>query len=457
MDDVLILGAGVTGLSLADELSGRGWKVTVVERNPHVGGLAATLSRDGARFDLGSHRIHSDTGRETMAYLEGVLGEGLLRRPRRGRFHFMGSYIRYPPNAASILREFRLIDLAKFGLSYLAGMASDGGSADNFEDVMVSRVGRRAYESFYRDFAVKLWGRSPRNISPEVGRRSRFLGGMQFLSKVLLRDKSVYYYPRQGIGEICERLAARVEAAGGRVFLSSKVVGLRVADGGVAGVEVAHPEGKTSVLKASVVVSTLPVDDLYRMAYPADDAPSLDWRGVRILYLLLADDIGKEPETYYFPGTDVLFGRVSQIMKYSPNMGPRHGTLLTVEVPSSEGEDTWEMPEEELVRVCVNQLLKVKVLDAEPKILGHFSLRVEKAYPIYTLGWSVKFERMHSRLNALENLFLIGRGALFLHCNIDHSLAQAKRLSAFLSEGRASCKEAWAAAASKLMSVSARD
>ena len=448
----------MTGLSLAKELSERGWKVTVLEKNKHVGGLAATLSRDGVKFDLGSHRIHSDTDRETLSYLEDVLGGRLLRRPRRGRFYFLGSYIRYPPNAASILREFRFFDLAKFGLSYLAGALSmRESSADNFEDVMASRVGKMAYESFYRDYAVKLWGRSPRAISPDVGRRSRFLSGTQLFSKVLLRNKSVYYYPNDGIGEICDKLAASVERNGGRILLSSEVVGLSVVDGRVAGVQVRDSSGKTNSLKASVVVSTLPLDSLYRMAYETDDAPPLDWRGVRILYLLLEDDIRKEPETYYFPNTDVVFGRVSQIRKYSPRMGPKEGTMLTVEVPSSEGEETWEMPEEELVKVCVSQLLKVKVLDAKPKILGHFSLKVEKAYPIYTIGWGERFTRMYSRLSSIGNLFLLGRGALFLHCNIDHSITQAKKLSAFIAENRTSGKEAWLNAASKLLKVSARD
>ncbi len=50
---VLVIGAGLSGLSAACYLTGRGFDVTVLEREPEPGGRAGTLRRGGYRFDSG--------------------------------------------------------------------------------------------------------------------------------------------------------------------------------------------------------------------------------------------------------------------------------------------------------------------------------------------------------------------------------------------------------------------
>jgi phytoene desaturase len=50
---VVVVGAGLAGLSAACELVGRGYEVTVLERGPLPGGRAGLLERDGFRFDTG--------------------------------------------------------------------------------------------------------------------------------------------------------------------------------------------------------------------------------------------------------------------------------------------------------------------------------------------------------------------------------------------------------------------
>ena len=51
--NVVIVGAGLSGLSTACHLAGRGHGVTVVERDAVPGGRAGRLARDGYRFDTG--------------------------------------------------------------------------------------------------------------------------------------------------------------------------------------------------------------------------------------------------------------------------------------------------------------------------------------------------------------------------------------------------------------------
>src|SRR5215213_1387136 len=53
MNPVVVIGAGLAGLSAACYLTGRGYDVTVVEREEVPGGRAGVLHRDGFSFDTG--------------------------------------------------------------------------------------------------------------------------------------------------------------------------------------------------------------------------------------------------------------------------------------------------------------------------------------------------------------------------------------------------------------------
>ena len=50
---VVVIGAGLAGLTAACHLVGRGHEVTVLERETRPGGRARSITRDGFTFDLG--------------------------------------------------------------------------------------------------------------------------------------------------------------------------------------------------------------------------------------------------------------------------------------------------------------------------------------------------------------------------------------------------------------------
>lgn len=57
MKQIVIVGAGLGGLSAAVTLASRGYDVTVIEKNEHVGGKLKPVVSDGHRFDFGPNTI----------------------------------------------------------------------------------------------------------------------------------------------------------------------------------------------------------------------------------------------------------------------------------------------------------------------------------------------------------------------------------------------------------------
>lgn len=79
MKTVAIIGSGFGGLALAVRLQGRGYKVTIYEKQEKVGGHAYQLKKDGYTFDMGPSLITAteiiddvfkSTGEEREKYLE---------------------------------------------------------------------------------------------------------------------------------------------------------------------------------------------------------------------------------------------------------------------------------------------------------------------------------------------------------------------------------------------------
>src|SRR3954465_9183371 len=160
---VVVLGGGAAGMTAAWELARSGAEVTVLEREPRVGGLCATHERDGWRFDLGGHRFVSSDAALTR-WLEEILGDDLLTQERRSVVLHEGRRFRYPLEAIDLVKNLGVRENARALAGY--AMAKARPLRDRtFEDWVSSRFGRPLYEAFFGPYTEKLWGIPPSEIS----------------------------------------------------------------------------------------------------------------------------------------------------------------------------------------------------------------------------------------------------------------------------------------------------
>ena len=115
------------------------------------------------------------------------------------------------------------------------------------------------------------------------------------------------------------------------------------------------------------------------------------------------------------------------------------------------------MDEEELSKLCVRDLRKIGIMCDDHNVVRYFSLRLEKAYPVYEIGWKRKFISLYNRLDSIKNLFIVGRKGLFLHCNIDHCIIQGLELANLILKHSHKRKDLWNKKIEKFMCFSARD
>ena len=309
---------------------------------------------------------------------------------------------------------------------------------------------------FFEGYTEKLWGRHPREIDASWGKqRTKELSIFGILrdmfSKVFVskeqRSKHVqtslieeFRYPKYGPGQLWETVATEVEKMGGKILLGAEVLGLTTEGGRVRSLRYRDESGEHTA-EGDAFFSSMPVKDLVAGMndVPADVArvaAGLPYRDFVTVGLLL-DRLNLKNETnhktlgnivpdcwIYVQDTNVKLGRIQIFNNWSPYLveDPEHTVWIGLEYFCNEGDDFWNMSEEECVALAARELCTMGVIDSPDHVRMSHRERVKKAYPAYFDTYD-KMDKVVSYLSGFENLYCVGRNGQHRYNNMDHSMA----------------------------------
>lgn len=273
--DVIIIGAGNSGLNTGALLAKRGWKVLILEKLPWVGGRISSSEYNGHFLDNGA-TMPSEAGNLERNFEElGLTYPKFIRFPG-GEVYLNGKW-------QAMAGTFPMKEAAPF-LRSIASM-----TVDEIES--------------YNDVSIKDWAAEKKNIP-----------GWEFLFKymgqlVLCGDKPedlsmgelMYFYWEHfkrgmkvsqiggslvgGLKSITDPLKNYIEDHDGKFLLNTTVNDIIIKEGKVIGVEIDAGEKifpsqipDTTVLEAPIVICTLPIWDLFSII-SEDEFPVwyVDW------------------------------------------------------------------------------------------------------------------------------------------------------------------------------------
>ena len=442
MNDFVVLGGGLAGLTFAWEASRHGKRVVVLERGDQVGGLARTLAFGDYRFDIGGHRFISKWPSITEWVLDLMAGD-MLTVPRRSRIHLNGRFVNYPLQIPNALAAFSLPKAVEVLVSYLK--ATLGGDSHHpgrsFEDWVVRRFGRALYEIYFRPYTEKVWGIPCTELSADWASQRIKLPSLGTAVKGSLLGAasppgtlvSQFYYPRCGIGMITDRLAARARATGrGTLHLRADVC--RLEDAGAEGWRVRYrqDDGEKQVTGREVV-STIPLVDLVEMLPAVDTGPptryrSLTYRSLTCVFLSVDTQQISADTWTYFPEPELTVGRTHEPPNWSPEMAPPGESSLCVEIFCTEGDEVWQRADADLVDAVLRDLDSLGFL-AREQVQDAWVLRVPDAYPVYHIGYADDVAAVRDYLAHWPSLHLTGRTGSFQYMNMDKVIKEALRLA----------------------------
>jgi UDP-galactopyranose mutase len=167
--DLVIVGSGFYGLTVAERAAGDGARVVVLDRRDHLGGNAWSEADPDTGIEVhtyGSHIFHTSNQR-VWDYVN-----------RFARFNDYRHHVWTVHKGKAYPMPIGLATMSSFFGRHLtpqqakeliaAERAEAGPGGDNLEDKAVSLIGRSLYEAFIRGYTAKQWQTDPRDLPARI-------------------------------------------------------------------------------------------------------------------------------------------------------------------------------------------------------------------------------------------------------------------------------------------------
>jgi UDP-galactopyranose mutase len=171
--DAIIAGAGLAGAVAARTLADAGRKVLVVEKHKHVAGHCHDYRNDAGItiHTYGPHIFHTND-KAVWDFANKFTDFNFLQH--RVLAYANGRMVPFPINRDTINEVFGVTiatgEVGEFLKSEVSRSTFNAPSR-NFRDEVVSQVGERLYDMFFKNYTMKQWGRDPETLSAEIAKR----------------------------------------------------------------------------------------------------------------------------------------------------------------------------------------------------------------------------------------------------------------------------------------------
>ena len=423
---VVVVGAGLAGLTAATYLRRHGVPVRVFEAGKHIAGLARSeRDADGFTYDFGAHFItnrlaaavgcsatcrHMPRYGETVWYRSRTYSYpfGLMRSPR-----FVASAV--AAKASGLFRgrpgtaaEWYRAQYGKRLADRIAIPLTEAWSGAPAAELAAS-IGEKFATSLPRTMMLKAAAR--------ITRRTVAVG---YSSTVPESPHVWHVYPEGGIGSVCERLADEVRDA---IQTQSPVEAILVENERAVGVRVAGVD-----IPAAAVVSTAPVHILAKLVRGTDRLAHLArfrYRPMAFVNLRLDGPSGLPDVVTWTPGPEFPFFRLSDIGAGLPWLVPAGKAQVTCDIGCQVGDEIWTSPDDELGRRCVAALEHI-VPGLSARYLGCRVMRTPLAYPVYRSEYEADRKRFEQG-TGVAGLASVGRNGEFVHSLMEDVFWRTRR------------------------------
>lgn len=382
---VVILGAGLAGLSAAWHLQKKKIECFVFEKEPAVGGLCRSKKVKSFIFDCDGHLLHF-RNKYTLQLVKKLLKGNLVSHGRSAWINNFGILSRYPFQA-NLCGLPRLI-AKECLLEFLKVSQSQQNKAPaNFLRWINASFGKGISRHFMVPYNEKFWT-VPLNEMISVWtdnfipqpKPSEVIEGFLKENKHRFGYNSTFWYPRQaGIGQLPRAFEQQLC----NVYKNCRIstIDLQKKELNIAGKE---------KVKFNTLISTMPLPELAKIIRPLpnnirDMFRKLRWNSIFNLNLGIEGACQEGRHWIYFPHKETIFFRVGFFHNFSNNIAPCGKSSIYTEVAYSKNR---QINKNKIVPRIINDLKACGIMGKKNKVLVLDINDIKYAYPIYDENYS---------------------------------------------------------------------
>lgn len=423
---VIILGAGLTGLSAAWHCNKKKIGFQLFEKELEVGGLCRSSKKDRFIFDYGGHLLHF-RHKSTYNFIKDVLGINLIRHKRNSLVKYLGCDIPYPFQANfSRLTNKKIIQECLEGLKK-ANQNGRKRKYHNFKSWAYGSFGKGIAEHFMIPYNEKFWKVPTENLIYSwihgfvpVLKLNDIVNASAHNLKSLGYNAN-FYYPRSG-GIEALPLALEKET-------HNKIY---------RGCEVTHIDTKhkeiTINYKENIpydkLISTIPLPEFRNII---GDIPgrigyylnALRHNSLLIFNFGIKGHISKNTHWIYFPEKKYSFFRIGFYSSFSSKTSSNGNSSIYVEFSYSVRET---IEKEKLKQAIVKDLVMEKIISSRNDIVSSEIIDIKYGYPIYDKNYQNAVKEVLRFLLSC-GIYSIGRYGSWRYMTMEDALLDGKRIS----------------------------
>lgn len=409
--DVLIVGAGVTGLATAARLRGHDYRV--VEASDEVGGWCKTVRRDGFVWDYSGHFFHFKRPEIERWLVERMGDQRVLVVEKDARILWGDGFVDFPfqKNIHQLSKE-ELVDC----LYDLWTRPTD--EPRNFREMLYAKFGASIADKFLVPYNEKLYATDLANLDVDaMGRFFPHADVDAIIRNFRAPDNTSYNatftYPEGGAIQYVRALESEVD--GDRVRLGERL----------EAVDLRRKVARTSrgEIAFEHLVSSAPFPALVAMTGLEHDPSIYDWNKVLVFNLGFDRKGLVGPHWVYVPQRELSFYRVG----FYDNIFGTDRMSLYVEIGLPKDADVGpERVEAQRTRV-LEDLRRAGFVD-EHRLVASHSVVLDPAYVHITRGSRAEVARIR-RLLGHRGVHSIGRYGGWTYCSIEDNVVEAWALA----------------------------
>lgn len=403
-DQVVVIGAGVMGLTTAYYLSKSGYSVTVLEASDRVGGMAQTFTlENGSNADKFYHYFcHGDH------HLFKLLGELNLKEDLLFTKQNTGLiYLRPQFDEICIsdfngvldllaLKELTATDKFRFILHSCIAKYKDITAKDDLDTAIENIVkieGSHCYDFLWESLFQKKFYQYKTIIS-KAWLNARLKRA--FTSKGVC-SKSKYGIMRNGIDSIFKELRQNITNFGGKVICNSKVTEIKNLNHKVKNINFLY-NGFPSNIQAKYVISTIPLPYLPTIIKGLSHEEYNRLSSVKNIGCITVVFNLKEPlSKYFWTNANMPNWPCPGIVEFS-HFPYQQGNLVYFPLYVPHDHALWSSSDEKLVSLCLGCMNDVN----DTEITEYRVFRYEFAQPIFDVGFN---KLISTYKTSIPNLF----------------------------------------------------